>query len=82
MGRGTGEWFAYMSRTPKYGVTVKGFKIHNGPAQFDTIGAAKRVELSIMRIWHPDDAVEVTWHRRPDRSNPPQTSEETIPSKI
>jgi hypothetical protein len=70
------------TRTPKYGVTVSGLKIDNSPAQFDKIGPNKRVELSISRILHPDDSVEVTWHRRQDLSDPPQTRSETIPSKL
>jgi len=69
-----------MTRTPKYRVTVSGFKIDDSPARFDMIGPGKRVELSITRILHPDDSVEVTWHRRHDLSDPPQTRSETIPS--
>lgn len=71
-----------MTKTPKYGVTVTGFKIHNPPAQFDVIGPGKRKELSIMRIGHPNDSVEITWHQRQDRSDAPQTKQETIPSTI
>lgn len=70
------------TKTTKYGITVSGFKIHGGPARFDMIGPGKREELSIMRIMHPDDSVEVTWHRRPDLSDPPQTRRMTIPSRI
>jgi len=71
-----------VAKTPNYGVTVNGLKIHNGPARFDMIGPGKRVELSVMRIWHPDDCVEVSWHRRQDRSDPPQTRSEMIPARI
>ncbi|RFZ05426.1 hypothetical protein VIMS_04928 [Mycobacterium marinum] len=70
------------SKTPKYGVRVSGFKIHGGPVRFDVIGPGKRVELSILRIWHDDDGVEVTWHRQADLSDPPQSRVETIPSKL
>jgi hypothetical protein len=68
------------TKTPKYGVTVAGLKIHNPPARFDVIGPGKREELSIMRLMHPDDSVEVTWHRRQDLSDP-RTKSETIPSR-
>lgn len=70
------------TRTPKYRVTVSGLKIHNGPARFDVIGPGKREELSVMRFHHPDDSVEVTWHRRQDLSDSPQTTRETIPSEL
>jgi hypothetical protein len=69
-------------RTPKYGVTVTGLKVLNKPARFDVIGPGKREELSIMRIWHPDDSVEITWHQRQDHCDTPQTRSETIPSRI
>lgn len=70
------------TKTPKYGVTVTGFKIHNKPVQFDVIGPGKRKELSIMRIGHPDDTLEITWYRTPDHSDASQTTAETIPSTI
>lgn len=70
------------TKTPKYGVTATGLKIHNSPARFDMIGPGKKVELSIMRILHPDDSVDVTWYRHQDLSDPPQTKQETIPSTI
>jgi hypothetical protein len=70
------------TETAKYDIMVDGFKIHDGPAQFDMIGPGKREELSIMRIQHPDDSVDVTWHRRRDLSAAPQTRRKTIPSRI
>lgn len=70
------------TRTAKYDVTVSGFKIHNSPTRFDVIGPGQREELSIMRIYHPDDSIEVTWRRRPDLSDVPQTRRKTIPSRI
>lgn len=71
-----------MTATPKYGVTVTGLKIHNAPARFDVIGPGKRKELSIMRIGHPDDSVEIAWYQQQDHSDPLQTKQETIPSTI
>jgi hypothetical protein len=70
------------STTPKYSVTVSGFKVHDSPAQFDMIGGGKRVEVSILRIMHPDDGVEVTRHSRKDLSDESTTRTETIPSRI
>jgi hypothetical protein len=70
------------SKTEKYDITVRGFKIHDGLARFDMIGPGKREELRIMRVHHPDDSVEVTWRRRQDLSDPPQTRPKTIPSRI
>ena len=70
------------SQTAKYDITVSGFKVHNSPACFDLIGPGKREELQIMRIHHPDDPVEVKWHRRQDLSDPPKTRRKTIPSRI
>jgi len=70
------------TKTAKYDVTVQGFKIDDGPARFDMTGPNKHVELSIMRIHHPDDPVEVTWHRQQNLSDKPQTSRKTIPSRI
>lgn len=70
------------TKTTKYDITVSGLKIHNSPARFDMIGAGQREELSIMRISHPDDSVEVTWRRRQDPAEPPQTRRKTIPSRI
>jgi hypothetical protein len=70
------------TKYPKYGVAVVGLMIHNGPAEFDVIGPGKREELSIMRIAHPDNSVEITWYRRRDLSDSPQTKRETIPSRI
>jgi hypothetical protein len=46
------------------------------------IGAGKPVELSIMRIMHPDDDVVVTWHQRMDGTDPGRTASEKIPSKV
>jgi hypothetical protein len=70
------------SKSPKYGVSVAGLKVHNGPAQFDAIGPGKRKELSVMRIYHPDDSIQITWYRKPDHSDAPQTRPETIPSRL
>lgn len=70
------------TKAAKYNVTVRGFKVHNGPVQFPLIGPGNREEISIMRIWHPDDSVEVTWHRRQDLSDRPQTTRKTIPSRV
>jgi ATPase subunit of ABC transporter with duplicated ATPase domains len=70
------------SKTAKYDVIVNGFKVHNGPARFDMIGPGKCEELSIMRISHPDDTVEVKWHRQQDLSDAQQTRRKTIPSTI
>ena len=50
--------------------------------QFEIVGPGKRVEVSILRIMHPDDAIQVTWHRRKDRTDEPATSTETLPSKF
>lgn len=46
--------------TPKYGVRVSGYKVHNGLAHYEKVGAGKRVEVSIMRILDPDDGAEST----------------------
>ncbi|MGB6513999.1 hypothetical protein [Mycobacterium sp.] len=70
------------TKTAKYGVTVEGLKIHNNPARFDAIGPGKREELSVMRIGHPDDSVQITWYRKSDHSDPPQARTETVPSKL
>jgi hypothetical protein len=70
------------TKTPKYGVTVSGKKIHNSPERFDLIGPGKPVELSVMRFWHPDDSIQVTWHTRQDLADPPQTKREIIPSRL
>jgi hypothetical protein len=70
------------TETAKYDITVAGFKIHDGPSRFDMIGPHKREELSIMRISHPDDSVEVTWHRRRDLSDSLKTRRKTIPPRI
>jgi hypothetical protein len=51
--------------------------------QFRLIGPGNREEIGIMRIWHPDDSVEVTWHRRQELSDhPPRKTRKTIPSRI
>jgi hypothetical protein len=70
------------SKTAKYDITVNGFEIHNGPARFDMIGPGERVELSIMRIMHPDDSVEVAWYPQEGLSDRPATMRKTIPSRI
>ena len=70
------------TKTAKYDIAVNGFKIHNGPARFDMIGPGKRVELSIMRIMHPNDSVEVAWYPQKGLSDRPETTRKTIPSTI
>lgn len=70
------------TNTAKYDITVNGFKIHNGPARFDMIGPGKRVEVSIMRIGHPDDSVEVAWYPQEGLLDRPETTRKTIPSSI
>lgn len=65
-----------------YGVQVEGFKIHNPPNVFDTIHPFAGAELSVMRIWHHDDTVRITWHREADRSDPPLTWEDELPPRI
>ena len=70
------------SKSSKYGVSVAGLKVHNGPAQFDAIGPGKCKELSIMRIYDPDDSVQISWYRKSDHSDPRQSTTETIPSRL
>ncbi|MBO0883007.1 MAG: hypothetical protein J2P17_22265 [Mycobacterium sp.] len=78
----SGCYLINMAKTTMYDITVSGLKIHDSPARFDRIGPGQREELSIMRFGHPDDSVEVTWRRRQDLSDSPQTMRKSIPSRI
>ncbi|BBX67827.1 hypothetical protein [Mycolicibacterium psychrotolerans] len=69
------------SRSPKYGVTAAGFKVHNSSQKWQVIGPGKRVELGVLRVMHPDDEVVITWHQREDRSDTPRSATEVIPSR-
>jgi Flp pilus assembly protein TadB len=68
------------TKTAKYNVTVSGFKVRS--TQFRLVGPGNREEFSVMRIWHPDDSVEVKWQGDQDLSGPPQTRVKTIPSRL
>lgn len=70
------------SGTPKYDVRVAGFKIADSPQLHGTIGPNKRVEVSVLRIWHRNDDLHVQWHQSEDLSDGPLRATEKIPGKI
>lgn len=70
------------THSAKYGVTVTGYKVHEGPVHFERIGPGKSVEVGINRIWADENDVQITWHQRQDRSDEPATTTEPIPSRI
>lgn len=71
------------TKTPKYGVTVSGAAIDEGPVRFPVIGPGKRVELEVLRFLSDDyTSVQVEWHRQQDLSDTPQSRVEIIPSRV
>jgi hypothetical protein len=49
---------------------------------YKMVGPGKRVEVSIKRIWYPDNEIHVSWHRRQNMSDELASSSETLPSKL
>jgi hypothetical protein len=71
------------NETPEtlYAVQVDGFKVR-GPEVVGVIHGFAGVDLDVMRIWHPNNTVRVTWHNNADRSDPALTWEDELPPRI
>ena len=52
-----------------YAVRIDGFKVRD-PKVVGVIDPFAGVELTVLRIWHPDNRIRITWHREPDQSDP------------
>lgn len=70
------------SASAKFGVQITFLKVDVSPVVIAKIAAGKWVEMSFLRIWHPDGAMLIEWHQQEDLSHEPLTATETIPSKI
>ncbi|MGA9677792.1 MAG: hypothetical protein WBR28_21955 [Mycobacterium sp.] len=64
-----------------YAVQIDGFKVR-GPKVVGVVDPFAGVELTVLRIWHPDNRIRITWHREADRSDPALTWEDDIPPRI
>jgi hypothetical protein len=58
-----------------------GLKVDDSPMVFTKIRPGKRVEISINRIWHHDNALHIRWNQQEDLSDEPRPATEAIPSK-
>ena len=64
-----------------HAVQIEGFKVRS-PKVVGVIHPFAGVELMVMRIWHPDNKVRVTWHREADQSDPKLSWEDELPPRI
>jgi hypothetical protein len=64
-----------------YAIHIDGFKVR-GPKVVGVVQPFAGIELTVLRIWHPDNKIRITWHREPDRSDPPLTWEDELPPRI
>ncbi len=64
-----------------YAIRIDGFKVRD-PKAVGVIHPFAGVELTVLRIWHPDNRVRITWHREPDQSDPPLTWQDELPPRI
>jgi hypothetical protein len=64
-----------------YAIHIDGFKIRD-PKNVGIVHPFAGIELTVLRVWHRDNKVRITWHRASDQSDPPLTWEDEIPPRI
>lgn len=67
--------------SPLYAIHIDGFKIR-APKVVGVIHPFAGVELNVLRIWHPDNAIRITWNREADQSDQRLSWEDEIPPRI
>lgn len=75
-------WLINRSQTPKYGVEVGGRKVHDSPIKVGNIGAGKRKEIGILRIYSDQNDIFIRWHNLEDQSDGWLNCTEQLPPKI
>ncbi|WP_343577514.1 hypothetical protein [Mycobacterium sp.] len=63
-----------------YAVQVEGKKVR-API-VGVVDPFAGVELNVMRFWHPDNKIRVTWHGQADRSDAALNGEDELPPRI
>lgn len=64
-----------------YAIRIDGFKVRD-PKIIGVVHPFAGVELTVLRIWHPNNRIRITWHREADQSDPAQTWEDELPPRI
>ncbi|ORV86728.1 hypothetical protein AWC11_17015 [Mycobacterium interjectum] len=64
-----------------YAINIDGFKVRS-PKAVGIVHPFAGVELTVLRVWHPDNTVRVTWHREADQSDPKLSWEDELPPRI